>query len=261
MNIERTMLFWLSCYGWLLRCYPRAHRDRFGAAMQQTFRDLLQEDLRQQGHVGALPLWLFAETLLHIVKENLTVFVSHNRKFLLLVAITGGLLLVPLVAMQFTEEVSWSPGDFIIAGGLFMGCGLVYLALTSQATTPLFKAAAGLAVATALWLVWLNLAVGLIGNEAHPANALFLAVLLAGFAGSLWARLQPARMARVMFLMAALQTAVPLIAALLWGLPASSGPLEVAGLTAMFDVLWLASAWLFVQAAKGKRGGEAVIAA
>jgi hypothetical protein len=35
----------------------------------------------------------------------------------------------------------------------------------------------GLAVGTALFLVWSNLAVGLIGSENNPANMMYLGVL------------------------------------------------------------------------------------
>ena len=43
-------------------------------------------------------------------------------------AVWGGvvlvLLLVPLVAMQFTREVRWGLADFIVAGALLFGAGL-----------------------------------------------------------------------------------------------------------------------------------------
>ena len=34
------------------------------------------------------------------------------------------MLLLPLVAMQFTDEVNWSETDFIVAGALIGGTGL-----------------------------------------------------------------------------------------------------------------------------------------
>jgi len=40
------------------------------------------------------------------------------------------LLLIPAVAMQFTSEVSWGPGDFLVAGTLLFGAGaLIVLGL------------------------------------------------------------------------------------------------------------------------------------
>lgn len=35
--------------------------------------------------------------------------------------VTGLLLLVPLVAMQFTDEVRWNLADFVVAGALLFG--------------------------------------------------------------------------------------------------------------------------------------------
>ena len=46
------------------------------------------------------------------------------RKSLGTVAVgTGLLLLVPLIAMQFTSEVDWGPGDFVVAACLLFIAG------------------------------------------------------------------------------------------------------------------------------------------
>ena len=42
-------------------------------------------------------------------------------------------LLLPLVAMQFTNEVNWSDTDFIVAGALIGGTGLT-VELAARAT-------------------------------------------------------------------------------------------------------------------------------
>ncbi|MGI9605951.1 MAG: hypothetical protein ACR2P0_07400 [Acidimicrobiales bacterium] len=70
------------------------------------------------------------------------------------------LLLVPLVAMQFTDEVEWTLGDFIVGGALLFSAGSAY-ALLSRERGPGYRAAVGLAVAAALLAVWATLAVGL----------------------------------------------------------------------------------------------------
>ena len=47
------------------------------------------------------------------------------RKPLLAVALaTALLLLVPAIAMQFTSEVAWGPGDFVVAAVLLFGAGV-----------------------------------------------------------------------------------------------------------------------------------------
>ncbi|MGK7368692.1 MAG: hypothetical protein ACNS64_00650, partial [Candidatus Halalkalibacterium sp. M3_1C_030] len=50
----------------------------------------------------------------------------------ILALITGSLLLIPLIAMQFTDEVVWTLSDFIFAGTLIFGTGLTYKLLTKK---------------------------------------------------------------------------------------------------------------------------------
>lgn len=74
------------------------------------------------------------------------------------------LLLLPLLAMQFTDEVAWDGADFLIFGAMLIAaCGTYELAarLTRART---HRAMAGLAIAAIFVLVWLQLAVGLVGD-------------------------------------------------------------------------------------------------
>jgi hypothetical protein len=102
-------------------------------------------------------------------------------------------------------------------------------------------------------LVWMNLAVGLIGSEENPANLLYLAVLIAGFGGAAIARFRPGGMAKAMLLTALVQVLVPVVALLAFR-PAVEGPEEAAGiagiifLNTFFVLLFLASALLFRRA-------------
>lgn len=71
-------------------------------------------------------------------------------------------LLVPLVAMQFSAEVNWTIADFLVAGVLLMGTGLLVQLIAQQSIRLAYKvAASGLAVAVLLF-VWAELAVGLL---------------------------------------------------------------------------------------------------
>jgi hypothetical protein len=72
------------------------------------------------------------------------------------------LLLVPLVAMQFTDEVAWSLTDFATAAVLLFGAGLTYLTVTQN--TPSRRLAVAAAVLVVLVLVWAELAVGVFGT-------------------------------------------------------------------------------------------------
>ena len=73
------------------------------------------------------------------------------------------LLLLPLVAMQFTNEVNWDETDFIVFGAMLAAaCGTYELAARMTGNTA-YRAAVSVAVAAAFLLIWINLAVGIIG--------------------------------------------------------------------------------------------------
>jgi hypothetical protein len=118
-----------------------------------------------------------------------------------------------------------------------------------------YRLAAGLAVGTALFLVWANLAVGLIGSENEPANLMYIAVLAVGAIGAMAAHFQPHGMALALFATALAQSLVAIVAlfAGLQHLPGSSVA-EILNVNGFFVVLWVASALLFRRAsATGSR--------
>ena len=87
-----------------------------------------------------------------------------NKRLMIILAVVGGLLLVPLVAMQFTTEVNWSGFDFLVMGILLLGTGLVcelVLRTVKKRTNRLILC---LAVLGVFILVWMELAVGIFGT-------------------------------------------------------------------------------------------------
>lgn len=161
------------------------------------------------------------------------------------------ILLLPLVAMQFTNEVAWDETDFVIIGVLlFGGCGAYELAARMTANVA-YRAAVGFAVVTAATLIWINLAVGIIGSEDNPANLMYGAVLAIGILGALIVRFHPRGMARALAAMALAQALVGVIALIAgWGSTGANWPGAIVFLTGFFAVLWLVSAWLFRKAAE-----------
>lgn len=71
------------------------------------------------------------------------------------------LLLIPLLAMQFTNEVEWNLIDFTVAGTLLFGTGLAYELITRKVRSTKYRAAVGAVLVTALILIWVELAVGI----------------------------------------------------------------------------------------------------
>jgi len=171
-----------------------------------------------------------------------------SKRILRLSLITASLLLVPLVAMQFTQEVKWTLSDFVFAGVLLFGTGLAYELIARPESPTAYRVASGVALATALFLVWSNLAVGIIGSEDNPANLLYGGVLVVGVVGAILARLRPQRMVRAMLATALAQFLVPVVALLIWQPALTWGVAGVLGANVFFVVLWVVSALLFRRA-------------
>jgi hypothetical protein len=79
-----------------------------------------------------------------------------------LALVTGLVLLVPLLAMQVTDAVAWGLFDFVLAGVLLFGTGLLFVLAAKK--MPRHRAIIGLALAAALVFVWAELAVGVFTN-------------------------------------------------------------------------------------------------
>ena len=71
------------------------------------------------------------------------------------------LLLIPLVAMQFTEEVNWTSLHFIDAGTLLLGTGLVFDYIMRKVKTIPYQILFSVVLLIALLLIWAELAVGI----------------------------------------------------------------------------------------------------
>jgi hypothetical protein len=166
-------------------------------------------------------------------------------------------LLVPLVAMLFTKEVQWSVFDFVVAYVLFTGTGFAYRLLTSAATSGKYRLAAALAVFGGLSLIWVNLAVGFIGNEDNPANLLYGGVHAIGILGAVLSRLRARGLARTLYAAAAWQFLVPVVAWFIWRPNFDAAVGKIFFLNFCWVLLFTVSGLLFAQTAEEAeaRGG------
>ena len=74
------------------------------------------------------------------------------------------ILLVPLIAMQFSDGVRWSPIDFVTAGILLFGTGLACELVMRKVKKLQYRVAICGAILLALLLIWVELAVGIFGT-------------------------------------------------------------------------------------------------
>lgn len=149
------------------------------------------------------------------------------------------LILAPLVAMQFTNEVDWDETDFIVATIIFgIVGGLIELAVHLSSNW-YFRIGAMFAVLAGFMVVWANLAVGMIGNEDNPVNLWFGAVLFIAIAGSLASRFRASILAPAMFLAGTLQIGIGTFAGIL-GTDMHGGRFTI-----MLSVTWFIASLLF----------------
>jgi peptidoglycan/LPS O-acetylase OafA/YrhL len=87
-----------------------------------------------------------------------------TNRLLIIVLIVISILLIPFIAMQFSEEVVWTTSDFIIMGILLLITGLgIDLVLRKFSSTKNRLIISGIILAV-FFLIWAELAVGVFGT-------------------------------------------------------------------------------------------------
>lgn len=171
--------------------------------------------------------------------------------------IVAFILLIPLVLTIRDGGVegvgwNWTFFDFVFMGTLLFGAALTYELIGRMVSNAAYRAAVGLAVVTAVFLVWINAAVGIIGDgDLDSPNAMYFGVLIIGVIGALIGRFRPQGMARALVATAIAQFLVPVIALFIWSPETTSwapGVLKVFCLNAVFVALFVGSALLFRRA-------------
>ena len=154
----------------------------------------------------------------------------------------AALLLLPLIAMQFTSEVDWTASDFLFAALLIGGVGLAFELALRISSSWAYRGGAALGLAAGFFLIWANAAVGYIGSEDNPYNFAFFGVVAIALAGALVSAFRAKGMALAMLAAGIAHAAAGFIGA-------AQDPATIP-ITIAFVGLWLGSARLFQIAAK-----------
>lgn len=176
-----------------------------------------------------------------------------NKNILYLALATAALLSIPLLATLFGGEVHWSIYDFVFAGVLIFGTGLIYELISRGVKNNDYRIGLVISLGAGFLLIWSNLAVGIIGSEDNPFNTMYFGVILIGIIGALLSRFKPNGMAWTLFTMAIAQGLVPLIA-LSIGRPDVGtaeqlmGVIQVLGINAFFILLFITAGIFFRKA-------------
>ena len=87
----------------------------------------------------------------------------QNKVFAWVVAVTGGILCIPLVAMQFTSEVDWDVSDFIVMAVLLFCTGFTFVHV-ARVVPRKYRTLIGIVFLLGVLYIWAELAVGIFTN-------------------------------------------------------------------------------------------------
>jgi hypothetical protein len=188
-------------YAMLLRLYPRPFHERFGEGMAQTFHDLCREHRDAGRGLFGLALWIFCETLVGIVRENIMRANQLGKTMLRVALVALGLLMVPLVASRLVDGWNWTAGSFVFVYVLFFATGMTYALIARKMGAWSYKAGVGVALVAGFALGWSNMVQ--VADSGHPENLVYHSVLAVGVAGAWLAHLKARGLAYTLFAMAA----------------------------------------------------------
>lgn len=172
--------------------------------------------------------------------------VKLNRSILYVGVVTTLLLMVPLVAMQFTDQVKWTIIDFVLMGVLLFGTGSLFVLVIRHGENIIYRAGMAVAVGATFLMIWVNLAVGLIGSGPHAGNLMYIGVVLILFIGIYLSRFKANKLELVMFTTALSFILITIIALLtnMQEYPGSS-VIEIIGINLFFATPYLLAGLLF----------------
>ncbi|MFV8224766.1 hypothetical protein [Christiangramia aquimixticola] len=84
-----------------------------------------------------------------------------NTRHLTIPLIVGGILLIPLIAMQFSTQVMWTTGDFVVMGLLLLVTGFTIDFILKKVRSTRNRIILCGIVLLILAIIWAELAVGI----------------------------------------------------------------------------------------------------
>jgi len=87
-----------------------------------------------------------------------------NQRLIIILISISVVLLIPFIAMQFTNEVDWSLRDFVIMGVLLFGTGLLCELVMRKVKSVQNRILICAVLVFVFLLIWAELAVGIFGS-------------------------------------------------------------------------------------------------
>ena len=88
----------------------------------------------------------------------------QNKRLIIILLSSAILLLIPLIGMQFTDEVNWTLFDFMVGGALLFGTGLMCELVLRKINKIKYRIALCVVILVVFFFIWAELAVGIIGT-------------------------------------------------------------------------------------------------
>lgn len=91
--------------------------------------------------------------------------ITQNKRLFGIVLTVAFILMIPLIAMQFSNEVKWEFFDFVLMGSLLLGTGLACEFVIRKVKNIRHRVYIIEATLILLFLIWAELAVGIFGTS------------------------------------------------------------------------------------------------
>lgn len=89
---------------------------------------------------------------------------KKNKRLIIILLAVPILLLIPLIGMQFSSDVSWSLFDFLLMGVLLFGVGFIIELVLRKVLNKNNRIVLIIFILLAFILLWAELAVGIFGT-------------------------------------------------------------------------------------------------
>jgi hypothetical protein len=89
---------------------------------------------------------------------------SGKPRIIIILSVIASILAIPLIAMQFTNEIQWDLRDFAVVGTLLLSTGLGIELVLRNLKPGILRTVILVVILLTLFLIWAELAVGIFGT-------------------------------------------------------------------------------------------------
>lgn len=91
--------------------------------------------------------------------------IIQNKRLIIILLAVPLLLLIPFIAMKVTDQVNWSPSDFLLMGVLLLSTGILCELVLRKVKKIEHRIILSVVILVLFLLLWAELAVGIFGTH------------------------------------------------------------------------------------------------